>query len=630
MSLFQSFLHAYQLPARTLIFIALTLLLSSCGNQPRMREAANTATDVEVAEQVRLLLDQADASQSPDRDRYYLEAATLLATINEFDWARNLLGSIDPDLLFVEDFVDYTLLYSQVAIETDSYFLAQRVLTNPRVEQQWASFSNEDAKLLRARRAELFALLGDVNKSVYERVRLSEYNLDLDVVQNNQDAIWENLMAMSVEELDQRSETETNRVLKGWYTLAALSKNNDSDLDRQQATIEQWISEWPNHPASYRLPSDLQLVKQLAENQPASVALLLPLAHPDAGFSQAAQLIRDGFMGAYYQAMQRGSRVPQVRIFDTSNKNINDVYDLAVADGAEFIVGPLIKEQVAELSLRLELPVPTLALNEADGNPYGTPGNFYQFSLNPEGEAAQVANRAWLEGHRRAMVLAPQNDVGQRVAQAFTQAWETLGGRVVQRSFFADNQDIGNYSKVIKEGMLITESEARQQRIRQLTGTDIEFAQPHRRQDVDFIFLFARPQEAQGIKPTLKLHYAGNIPVYSTRRVYTGVRDARNRDLNDIRFNTLPWLFAGDTIKNTFQQNTPNPNSEFYAMGIDSFRLYPRLQQLQQREGAKFYGETGALSLTYDKKVQREQIWAHIVDGQAIALPMIVSESYVQ
>jgi hypothetical protein len=605
------------------------LFLTSCGSQPIVQGDETQVDDIEVAEQVRDILDQANTSESPERDKYYLQAAALLATTGELDWARNLLASIDPDLLFVEDFVDYTLLYSQIAIDTDAYFLAQRILTNPRVEQQWESYSNDDAKLLRARRAELFALLGEANKSVYERVRLSDYNLDLELVQSNQDAIWESLMALSQEELNQLSLNETNNVLKGWYTLAALSKNSDTNLDRQQATIELWMSEWSNHPARYRLPTDLQLLKQLVEDQPRSVALLLPLSHTETAYSQAAKQIRDGFMAAYFQSMQKGSRVPQVRIFDTSQSDINSVYDLAVADGAEFIIGPLIKDNVRELSLRLEMPVPILTLNEIDQTPYGYPSNFYQFSLNPEGEAIQVANRAWLEGHRRAMVLVPQNATGSRSADAFTNAWESLGGKVVQRSYFDDRLDYSNYSTVIKEGLLIGESEARRQAIRNIVGTNIEY-EPRRRQDIDFVFLFAYPEEAQGIKPTLKLHHAANVPVYATRRVFAGNKDTKNRDLNGIRFNTLPWLFANDSIKQTFTENTRNPNNEFYAMGVDSYRLYPRLPQLEQRQGAKFYGETGALHLSPERKFQRDQVWAHIVNGEAQALPMVVSEAYVE
>jgi len=127
------------------------------------------------------------------------------------------------------------------------------------------------------------------------------------------------------------------------------------------------------------------------------------------------------------------------------------------------------------------------------------------------------------------------------------------------------------------------------------------------------------------------LHYAADVPVYATSRIYTGAGDAKNRDLNGIRFNTLPWLFAHDQIKSAFTRATRNPNSEYYAMGIDSYRLYPRLPQLEQRQGAKFYGgQTGALSLSPERRVEREQVWAHIVNGEAEALPMVISEANVE
>ncbi len=606
---------------RLLISLSVIFVAISCSTPTLITDIEPEENEIEVAEVVRGLLEQANNSDSPERDVFYLRAANQLITIEEYDWARNLLASIDPDLLFVEDFVNYTLTYSEIAIETDAYFLAQRILTNPRVEQQWASYSPEEAQLLRVRRAELFALLGDANKSVYERVRLSEFGLEQDLLDNNQDAIWESLMAVSDGELELLRDSANDPILKGWYTLASISKNDNSDLDRQLANIEQWMLQWPNHPASLHLPSDLQLLKQLVEQQPQSVALLLPLNDDNATYRQAARDIRDGFMAAYFQSQRQGSKVPQIRIFDTSQSDIHTVYDLAVSDGAEFIVGPLIKSNVEELSLRLDLDIPTLALNFADSD-YGFPANLYQFSLDPEGEAKQVANRAWLEGHRRAMILVPQNDLGTRSANAFTYAWESLGGVVVQRSYFDKPLQ---YSTVIQEGLLVTESEARRRDIRRVVGSSIEF-EARRRQDIDFVFMVARSEEAQGLKPTLKLHRAANVPVYATSRVYQGIGDKKNRDLNSIRFNTLPWLFADNDEKQSISENTRNPNNHFYAMGIDSYRLYPRLPQLQQRPGAKYYGQTGALHLANNQKVERDQIWAHIVNGEATELPAIVSE----
>jgi len=74
-----------------------------------------------------------------------------------------------------------------------------------------------------------------------------------------------------------------------------------------------------------------------------------------------------------------------------------------VDEGAELIIGPLGREQVSQLSALEQLPVPTLAVNYSeDSEPAG---NLYQFGLSAEDEARQVAQRAWVEGHRTAMIL---------------------------------------------------------------------------------------------------------------------------------------------------------------------------------------------------------------------------------
>ncbi len=56
-----------------------------------------------------------------------------------------------------------------------------------------------------------------------------------------------------------------------------------------------------------------------------------------------------------------------------------------------------------------------LALNFL-GDSASTPGNFYQFSLSPEDEARIVARRAVADGRLNGVVLAPNSEWGNRVA----------------------------------------------------------------------------------------------------------------------------------------------------------------------------------------------------------------------
>lgn len=610
--------------SRHLYFIlacVLVVLMAACGSSP----VRDGGPDSAIASQVGNLLSQAETSDSPERDKLYLQAAQILADAGETDRAGDLLRAIDADVLFSEDFVNYTLLYSQAAMADNTYFLAQRILTNPRVEQQWGNLSPANMQKLRERRAEVFALLGESENSVAERINLSTLNLTAEQQAGNQDAIWRSLMTLPQTELEARSREETGSLAKGWYSLAAISKNNQSDLERQLALIDQWMLDWPDHPASYRLPKDLQLLQQLVASQPRVVGLLLPLT---GRFAATGKALRDGFMAAYYEAKRQGSFTPELRLFDTNGRDINEVYDFAIQDGAQAIIGPFFKEDVDELSLRLEMPVPTLALNTIDTQ-FGLPANLYQFGLPVEDEARQIAQRAWLEGHRSAMVLIQQTETGKRARDTFAREWQELGGTVVQSSYFSDRVD---FQAVIKQSLLIDDSEQRGQDIRRLLGREVHFEEARRRQDLDLIFMMARPQDASLLKPTLDFYFASDVPIYATRHIYSGLQNRQtNEDLNSIRFTTLPWWFNDSTVKRSIVQNaSPNTTYQpFYAMGVDAYRLYPRLLQLEQVADIQFYGNTGALSMGDERRLSREQTWAQFKDGQAIPLPTVVSDSRV-
>ena len=610
----------------------LALTLSACQTTAPPAETAGETVDLkQIQEQVDELLTNAHNSEPPARDGYYLQAALLLKNADENDWARNILGSVDSDMLFGEDFVQYTLVYSSIALEDGAYFLAQRILTNPRLEQEWQRQPSDIVEKLRSRRADLFALLGEAAKSVAERVSLSPY-LESEFQRDlNQDALWQTLMMLPETELRRLADDEPNPLLKGWYTLGALSKNNDADLEMQLASIEGWMTNWPDHPASLRLPSDLRLLKQMVEDQPKQVALLLPLSGE---LKKSGEAVRDGFFAAYYQARRRGTYAPEIRIYDSNNGDINAAYDLAVGQGAELIIGPLDNNKIVDINFRLELPVPTLALNYIDA-PYGNANNLYQFSFSREDESKHVAQRAWLEGHRNALILAPESDNGngKRSAEAFANEWDKLGGTVLKTSFY-NARDSVKLTDVIEEVLLVDDSQRRDKLMEQLLGVSSLQFEPRRRQDVDMIFLEAQPQLGRQIKATLALWFAADIPVYATRRIYDGVEDKKNDSIiSGVRFSTLPWYFQNNGSEKAIVDRFAKPQAEYsflYALGVDAYKLYPRLRQLEQVPGTRFYGSTGALHMLPGRKIEQEQMWAQIVDGVAMQLPAIVSEEYVE
>jgi hypothetical protein len=479
---------------------------------------------------------------------------------------------------------------------------------------------------LREKRAQVFALLGEAQNSVAERIQLNGLIDNKTQRQANQDALWQNLMSIPFTELQQLSQDEHGEAARGWYSLAAINKNNQIDLEQQREQLQVWLRDWKQHPAHGNLPNDLRLLQSLIDQQPQQVALLLPM---QGKLAEAGEAVRDGFFATYFQALSDGRRTPEVRQYDSSGDVIT-AYQQAVADGADLVIGPLDKEKVTELSLMPSLQVPVLALNYPDAPPAEPLKGFYQFGLAVEDEARQVARQAFLEGHRQAMVIIPSQEWSERSARAFTEEWEKLGGVVINRTQFEAGS---NYPNLVKDALLIEQSQARAREMQEFLGIPLE-SLPRSRSDVDMIFLIATPAQARQIKPAFAFHYAGKIPVYSTSQVYSGQPNPKaDGDLNGIRFNTMPWLF--DTTSKEKQAVAQYTKSaavygRLHALGADAFRLYSRLPQLEQVPDMRIYGATGALHMLGDGRIEREQIWVRFRDGEAQPLPLVVNTNSTQ
>jgi outer membrane PBP1 activator LpoA protein len=425
--------------------------------------------------------------------------------------------------------------------------------------------------------------------------------------------IWDAINSFSLVQLNNFANTADSYQSRGWVELARVVTSEAYSIRSQLDAITQWRRIWSQHPAAQQLPLQLEKLEQAWEQRPKHIALILPLQ------DSAGRAIQEGFLSAYYAALDVSRDVPRISVFDSSNQTaIYLLYDAAVASGADLIIGPLYKQLVNQLQQRHELPVPTLALNYADeSNSSST--NLTQFGLAPEDEIEQAVELAWQAGHRNAAIITPQSSDYQRLQQAFANNWTSRGGNLVSQSTFSGDND---YAAVIKRLIAIDSSEQRRDRLVQLLPrSSVEFT-PRRRRDIDFIFLIANPREGRQIKPTLAFYFAGDIPVYALPSIYDGLdNQSANQDLNGIIFTDAPWILANyDPLKsNTASSLRPaqGPVQRFRAMGIDSFRLYSRLQQFDEEDITSLRGATGILSMDDNGRIHRRLEVARFVDGKA-------------
>lgn len=602
---------------RNWFIVGLVMLLVSCTTTEKIPGTKKTSKTLS-AEQ---LLAQAESKKSPEKESLLLDAALVYLDQQEIKKARSLLRKVNSNFADNNVFAKRTAVAAQIALLEKDYQQALNILSNPRLEQQWQDFSVANEKRLREARAQTHDHLGNTATSVSERIKLGVLLTNKKEEEANQLALWQSLMNLSFVELQQAATEQAGDAEKGWFSLAAIAKNHQVDMETQRELLQDWIRNWRQHPARQNLPAELKLLQSLILSQPKKIALILPQSGK---LAEAGEALRDGFFAAYYQAVRQGRQVPETRVYDSSG-DILQIYQQAVDDGAELIIGPVEKEKVSELGLLPSLSVPLLALNYVDSS-LQPAEHFYQFGLAVEDEARQVARHAFSEGKRQAMLIIPQQEWSQRSATAFTQEWESLGGIVVNRSQFSQNM---NFSNLVKEVMLIESSQIRARQLEKFLGMPLE-SSPRSRSDVDMIFLIADPSQARQIKPMFAYHYAGNIPIYAISQIYSGTPNPQaDRDLNGIRFNTMPWLFDSQSPEKQViaaESDAAAVYGRLHALGVDAYRLYARLPQMAKTPDMKMNGATGSLRLQADGRIEREQLWARFTKGYAEPLPMVVEE----
>jgi outer membrane PBP1 activator LpoA protein len=613
--------------------LVLAIALSACGTVPQSK--------VETATSPAALEDKArTAAASGDyaiAARHYLELAALTGGAAHYDqllnaaeafWhgnfieqAKQTLHSLPTDALTPQQL-------SRRQIVTAALALMEH---NPRatVDALQTALQADTPPALSASihelRATAYYQLGNFLEAARERVALAPLLSDRDAARRNEQALWQALMSLSSTALESLRTAPPPDTLSGWLELAIIAKTALTQTSGIDQRIAAWRTLYPHHPASEDLMASLLAQQpERLRSQPAHIALLLPLSGP---FAKSAESIRDGFLAAYFQRPTQDYQ-PVIQVYDTTGTiDIAQLYDQAVKDGAEFVVGPLEKDAITTLRQSNSVTVPTLVLNYTDSND-AVPAGLFQFGLSPEDEARMVAERAWLEGHQQALAIIPEGDWGNRTFHAFADYWQQLGGTVVASQAYAANSD--DQSAPLRKLLNIDASEARARALRSVLQTDIKF-EAWRRHDADFIFMLAFPRQARQIPPQLKFLYAGDLPIYATSHIFDGRMDqAKDRDLDGVMFTDIPWLLTPKQfpLRNMTRELWPETADQYarlYALGSDAYNLIPYLDTLRASPYEEFPVATGRLVIDNNNRIRRTLLWARFSGGLPRLLPQTAS-----
>lgn len=576
---------------RPLIFLFIAAVLSACASSPTSTLGELPRTPQASTQQ---LLKDAETSEPDKAAQLRLSAADLSMQQNNEEQARQILEQVDIEQLMPAQQMFAQTLEAELELAAGDAKQALEALQHPSFERL-AELPVEQQLRTQLARAEAYEANDQPLDAARERTFIAPL-LSGEAAEQNHEKIWSLVSSLTVEQLQPTADAD----LAGWISLAAGVKQAGT-LEQQQRAIDSWLQLNPHHPAAIRLPEPLVKLRELADKPLSHVALLLPM---DGQLASVARALRDGFLAAHLEAGQD----LKIELFDSTRfSSLDDFYRQAAAAGVELVIGPLDKDMVRQLADRDQLPITTLALNYSDAS-QKVPPQLFQFGLAAEDEAREVAQRAWADGHRQAVALTPRGEWGNRVYQAFRQQWQELGGTVAAAESLAEPIELANQIADLLQ-------------IR--SNGD---AEPSRRQDIDFLFLAATPQQAQQVRPTLIFQYAGDLPVYATSHLHAAT-DNRTQylDLEGIRFTETPWLLDAQLpLRQEIESKWPQARGSLgrlYAMGADAYLLATRLNQLLALPETQLDGLSGTLSITPAQRIERRLPWAEFHDGAVQPLP---------
>jgi outer membrane PBP1 activator LpoA protein len=412
--------------------------------------------------------------------------------------------------------------------------------------------------------------------------------------QGNAATIWSRLQRVPLSTLQATNSSDPSN--EAWIKLAIISKRDSLNSIQLAQDLIAWRAQYPAHAGNSLFPDNSTLANLQNPHVSQHIALLLPL---QGRFAQQGKTVRDGFLNAYYSTLSSTHISQAVSFYDTGQtQDVSALYQKALADGADFIVGPLIKENVTELKKQGSFRVPILALNYTESG-FGSSSNFYEFGLSPVDETQQVADKARSAGYSRAIIITTQDNWGHRVSDSLSSRWRSQGGSVQDVLYISPKM---NLTQAIA-GLLHVNPTVNNN---QSAADNQAMVEQQRRHDFDVIFLLTPPQTAREVVPLLKYYYLNQLPIYATSIVYSGIPSPeKDSDLNGVIFSDTPWTLAGS-----------GHSGRVYSVGLDAYALTHELQRLRTLPNFPLYGQTGALTLNSKQQIYRQLAWATIHDGR--------------
>ncbi|HCM9124072.1 TPA: penicillin-binding protein activator [Enterobacter hormaechei subsp. oharae] len=318
----------------------------------------------------------------------------------------------------------------------------------------------------------------------------------------------------------------------------------------------------------------------------------------------------------------------ELKIYDTSAQPLDQVLAQVQQDGASIVVGPLLKNNVEAL-MKSNTTLNVLALNQPEQ--VQNRANICYFALSPEDEARDAARHIHEQGKQAPLLLIPRSTLGDRVANAFAQEWQTLGGGVVLQQKFGSASElragVNGGAGIALNGSPVSASLPQQQSVT-IGGLTIP-APPTDAQisgggKVDSAYIVATSEEIAFIKPMIAMRNGSQsgATLYASSRSAQGTAGPDFRlEMEGLQYSEIPML-AGSNPQ-LMQQALGAVRNDYslarlYAMGVDAWALANHFTQMRQVPGFELNGNTGDLTADQDCVINRKLSWLKYQQGQIV------------
>ena len=409
-------------------------------------------------------------------------------------------------------------------------------------------------------------------------------------------------------DLSQWQQTQLKKLkapnLDGWLAITQVT-NKFAGTSKFPNQVTIWQRNHPVHPANSVLPH-LLASNNMQINEYKNIAVLLPLTGKQAAAGNSAQ---QGILAAYQNDESR-----KITFIDTNNLDFSTLAETLLLNEIDFIIGPLIKDNVIQFLAIEDILIPSLLLNVPDD--IQLKDHQFALSMRPEDEAVQAATLLSQQNFKYPVVMSHQDNFSQRIANAFAKRWEKLTGELPVVVLFEQGQKM---QQILKNTLAVDESETRikalKYRIRETIKTEAR-----NRRDIDMIYIVGNPMQTRLMKPYIDVNtspFAQLIPVFASSRSHSNNIDKSTiNDLRGLTFTQIPLLLSSEqqnkVLAQTSNQLWPKRSDsllQIFAMGFDSYSISNMLTNMKSTPYIRHYGQTGTLKLGQDNILTRSLLW---------------------